>query len=26
MANAGMGPDYFSTTNMETTTKGRGGY
>lgn len=26
MANAGMGPDYFSTNNMETTTKGKGGY
>ena len=26
MANAGMGPDYFSTNNMETTTRGKGGY
>jgi len=26
MANAGMGPDHFSTNNMETTTRGKGGY
>jgi hypothetical protein len=26
MANGGMGPDHFSTNNMETTTKGKGGY
>ena len=26
MANGGMGPDHFATNNMETTTKGKGGY